>query len=199
MYKRQAILHPSPYSYISGGVITVTGNAKGGDFAFYRLAFGEGLNPTEWIQIGPDHPNPVDHGILEYWDVTGLDGLYSLQLTVVDHSQAVRQATIQVTVDNISPTVQLTYPPEGKVYTYGKDEWVNINADVSDNYAIGRVEFYRNDEEEPFAVRAVPPYNVNWFITELGTQRFRVVVVDAAGNRTESDVVTIEVRREEEP
>ncbi|HID88589.1 MAG TPA: penicillin-binding protein [Anaerolineae bacterium] len=194
-----AITYPAPYSYVSGGVITVTGNARGGDFAFYRLAFGEGLNPTQWIQIGPDHHNQVDNNILEFWNVTGLDGLYSLQLTVVDHSQAIRQATIQVTVDNISPTIRLTYPPDGKVYTYGKDEWVNINADVADNYAIDRVEFYRNDEEEPFAVRTVAPYNVNWFITELGQQRFRAVVYDAAGNRAKSEVVSIEVRREEEP
>ncbi len=188
-----AITYPSPYAYLSGGVITITGNARGGDFAFYRLAFGEGLNPAEWIQIGPDHGNQVDNGVLEYWDVTGLDGLYSLQLTVVDHSQALRQATIQVTVDNITPTVELNYPPEGKTYIYRKDEWININAEVSDNYAIGRVEFYRNDEEQPFAVRTVVPYNVNWPITGLGEQRFRVVVYDAAGNRAESKTVTVRV------
>ncbi|MGD1995730.1 MAG: transglycosylase domain-containing protein [Anaerolineae bacterium] len=193
-----AITHPSPYAYVSGGVITVTGNARGGDFNFYRLAFGEGLNPAEWIQIGPDHGNQVDHGLLENWNLTGLDGLYSLQLTVVDHSQAMRQATIQVTVDNITPTIELTHPPEGKTYVLGEDEWVNIHADVEDNYAIDRVEFYRNEEEEPFAVRTVSPYNVNWFIVEVGEQKFRAVVHDAAGNPAESDIVTIKVEREEE-
>ncbi|HIQ01068.1 MAG TPA: penicillin-binding protein [Anaerolineales bacterium] len=193
-----SITYPSPYAYVSGEVITVTGNARGGDFAFYRLAFGEGLNPTEWIQIGPDHGHQVDNGVLEYWHLGGLDGLYSLQLTVVDHSQALRQATIQVTVDNITPTVELTYPPEGKTYILGKDEWININAEVMDNYAIGRVEFYRNGGEEPFAVRTVPPYNVNWIINELGGQRFRAVVYDAAGNRAESEAVTVRVEREEE-
>jgi len=194
-----SITYPPAYAYVSGEVITVTGNARGGDFAFYRLAFGEGLNPTEWIQIGPDHSNQVDNGVLEYWYLGGLDGLCSLQLTVVDHSQVLRQATIQVTVDNITPTIELTYPPEGKVYVLGDDEWINVNAEVSDNYAIGRVEFYRNDEEDPFAVRTVPPYNVNWVIDTVGDQRFRAVIYDAAGNRAESEVVTVKVEQREEP
>jgi hypothetical protein len=193
-----AITYPPPYAYVAGGVITVTGNARGGNFAFYRLAFGEGLNPAEWVQVGPDHGNPVDNNVLEYWNLDNLDGLYSLQLTVVEHSQALRQATIQVTVDSISPTIELTYPPEGKTYTIEKDEWINVNAEVADNYAIGYVEFYRNDEEEPFAVRTIPPYNVNWVVTELGEQEFRAVVYDAAGNGNESEVVTIKVEREEE-
>jgi len=191
------ITDPAPYAYIAGGVIPVSGNARGGDFAFYRLAFGEGLNPSQWIQIGPDHGNQVDHGVLEYWDVTGLNGLYSLQLTVVDHSQAVRQATIQVTVDNEPPTIALTNPTNGRQYIWGKDEWVNINADVTDDYAIGRVEFYRNDEPEPFAVRTIAPYNVNWVLAELGQQRFRAVVYDAAGNRAESETVTVVVLRQQ--
>ncbi|MGD1992332.1 MAG: transglycosylase domain-containing protein [Anaerolineae bacterium] len=193
-----AITHPSPYSYISGGVITVTGNARGGDFNFYRLTFGEGLNPTEWIQVGPDHGNQVDNNVLEFWDLTGLDGLYSLQLTVVDHSLSLRQETIQVTVDNAPPEIALTYPVNGSRYTYGDDEWINVNADVSDNYALGRVEFFRNDAQEPFAVRQVPPFNVNWVITELGEQRFRAVVYDEAGNQTESEVVRVRVVPSEE-
>jgi len=188
-----SITYPSPYAYVSGEVITVTGNARGGDFSFYRLAFGEGLNPAEWIQIGPDHNNQVDNNVLEYWNLGGLDGLYSLQLTVVDHSQALRQATVQVTVDNITPTVELTYPWAGDTYVAGQDEWINVNAEVNDNYAIGRVEFFRNEEEAPFAVRTVPPYNVNWVIQELGEQRFRVVVYDVAGNRAESETVAVRV------
>jgi membrane carboxypeptidase/penicillin-binding protein PbpC len=192
------ITHPEPYSYVSGGVITVTGSARGGDFNFYRLAFGQGLNPTDWIQIGPDHGNQVDKGLLENWDLSGLDGLYSLQLSVVDHSSAMRQTSIQVTVDNVTPTIALTHPPADKVYILGQDEWINVNAEVADNYAIDRVEFYRNDAEEPFAVRTVPPYNVNWMLTELGEQRFRAMVYDAAGNPAESEEVAVQVEREEE-
>jgi membrane peptidoglycan carboxypeptidase len=193
-----AIAQPTPYSYVAGGVITVTGNARGGEFNFYRISFGEGLNPTQWIQIGPDHGNQVDNNVLEYWDLTGLDGLYSLQLSVVDHNQGVRQVTVQVTADNTPPEVELTYPIQGDVYVYGEDEWITVNADVSDNYSIGRVEFYRNDEEEPFSVRTIDPYNVNWFINAVGEQRFRVVIYDSAGNQAESETISVRVIREEE-
>jgi membrane peptidoglycan carboxypeptidase len=186
-----AIITPAPYSYIRA-TVPITGNARGGDFNFYRVVFGEGLNPTEWIQVGSDHGEQVDHGMLEFWDVSGLDGLYSLRLSVVDHSMALREATIQVTVDNISPTLDLTYPEDGAVYELGYDEWVNVNAEVQD-YSVARVEFYVDDAPEPFAVRAIAPFNTNWTIKELGTHTFHVIAVDAAGNATKSDPVTVRV------
>jgi len=36
----------------------------------------------------------VDKNILEFWDTSGLDGLYTLRLQVVDHSAAVREAIL---------------------------------------------------------------------------------------------------------
>ncbi len=189
-----AIISPTTYSYIRG-TTPIMGNAKGGDFAFYRLVFGQGLNPTEWAQIGPDHGNQVDQGWLENLDTTGLaDGLYTLQLQVVGHDQNnVRQATLQLTIDNEPPRVDLTYPPGGSEYEYGFDEWVNVNAEVNDNYAVQRVEFYRNNEEQPFEVRTVPPFNINWTLGPPGTYSFRVVVYDMAGNKAEDGPVQIYV------
>ena len=58
---------------------------------------------------GKDHGNQVENNVLEFWDTAGLaEGLYSLQLTGVDNNQSLRQATIQVTVDNKPPTIKLT-------------------------------------------------------------------------------------------
>jgi hypothetical protein len=114
---------------------------------------------------------------------------------------ALREATIQVTVDNISPTLNLTYPEEGAVYELGYDEWANVNAEVKD-YSIARVEFYEYagdkgsepaGELEPIAVRTVAPFNINWTIEEVGLHTFYVIAVDAAGNWTKSDKVTIRV------
>ena len=48
-------------------------------------------------------------------------------------------------------------------------------------------------------MRVVAPFNVNWTIEEVGVHTFYVVAVDAAGNTTKSDLVTIRVvPREEE-
>ncbi len=188
-----SITSPTAYAYVKG-VVPIIGNARGGNFAFYRLVFGKGLNPTEWQQIGPDHGNQVENNVLEYFDTTNLeDDLYTLQLQVIGHDQGVRHATIQLTVDNQPPEVALTYPPQGSEYEYGFDEWVNINAEVQDNYAIARVEFFKGDEEEPFAVRTVAPFNVNWTLGPPGEYSFRVVVYDAAGNQAEGGPVTIRV------
>jgi len=193
-----AIISPLPYSYIRG-TVPITGNARGGDFNFYRLVYGQGLNPSGWVQIGGDHPEQVDNNILEWWNTAGLDGLYSLRLSVVDHSMALREVTIQVTVDNISPTVDLTFPVDGASFTLGNTEWININAEVQD-YSIARVEFYEYGGPKqptppegltPFAVRNVAPFNVNWTVRGAGTHTFYVIAIDAAGNQTTSKPVTV--------
>jgi hypothetical protein len=199
-----AIVRPATYSYINKPTV-IEGNAKGGDFERYNLAFGKGLNPTAWIQIGGDHHNQVDNGPLEFWDIAGLeDGLYSLQLTAVDRNQSFRQATVQITIDTISPTLDLNYPEDGATYVFGDDEWVTINADVFDNLSMDRAEFFiegapipAGSEEEagkPFAVRNVAPFNVRWTIPSPGRFTFYVVAYDAAGNQVTSDRVRVQVK-----
>ena len=157
------ILDPTLGSHVKE-IVPIFGNARSGDFAFYRLEFGQGLNPSAWSQIGGDHYNQVDQNVLEYWDVRGLqDGLYTLQLTVVDHSQSFRRATIYVTVDNTPPTAAVSYPWPGRIYEVeAADEWANLAADVSDNVQIDRVEIYLDDELVDFTV--VEPYAVKWVL-----------------------------------
>jgi hypothetical protein len=197
-----AITKPATYSYINKPTV-VEGNAKGGEFERYSLAFGKGLNPAAWTQIGGDHHNQVDKGPLEFWDITGLeDGLYSLQLTAVDRSQGFRQSTIQVTIDTVSPTLNLNYPDDGSTYVYGDDEWVTVNAEVSDNLSMDRVEFFveggppppAGEALQPFAVRNVAPFNARWNIARPGRYSFYVVAYDVAGNRIKSDTVNVQVK-----
>jgi hypothetical protein len=209
-----AVISPAPYSYITG-TVPITGNARGGDFSYYAIFFGEGMNPVEWTQIGSNHGNQVDHNVLEYWNTAGLDGLYTLRLQVVDHSSAVREMTIQVTVDPHPPEVDLTYPEDGAEYEYNYDEWVNVNAEVQD-YSVSKVEYYvyKWDEAdkgrdkppdppedlEPFEVRTRPPFIIKWTIQGHGEGKytFYVVVTDAAGNKTTSNKVTIKLVPHEE-
>ncbi len=195
------IISPTAYSAIHG-IVEIRGNARGGDFNFYRLAFGKGMNPSEWIQIGPDHGEQIDNNILEFFDTHELDGLYSLQLAVVRHDQSVQQFIIQVTIDNKPPKIELNYPFSGEKYELGKDEWVNVSADVSDNFGIDRVEFFVDNAEKPFAVRLVAPFHEKWLLDrgdKLGTHALWAKVYDKAGNMVESNKVQVVVARKQEP
>ncbi|HIQ05094.1 MAG TPA: hypothetical protein EYH31_05275, partial [Anaerolineae bacterium] len=122
-----AIISPAPYSFVRG-LVEVRGNARMGGFRSYRLEFGEGLNPQSWMPIGPEHFNQIGEGPLEYWDTSQFDGLYTLRLTVRRGDGGVRQAAVQVTVDNAPPTVELLHPFDGKVYVMEDDEWISITA-----------------------------------------------------------------------
>jgi hypothetical protein len=55
------------------------------------------------------------------------------------------------------------------------------------------VEFYLNEAEKPFNVRTVAPFNVNWTLQGPGTYRFHVVVYDGAGNKAETEPVSITI------
>ncbi|TKJ31045.1 MAG: penicillin-binding protein [Chloroflexi bacterium B3_Chlor] len=216
-----AITKPRPYDYIRG-LVQIQGNARGPNVQLYRLQYGPGLNPSSWTQIGGDHPYTVDNGLLETWDVRQLDGLYTLQLSVVDWSNYYRQATIQVTVDTISPTVEITYPITEQLYIMEDDEWVSIQAQAMDNFSMDRVEFHLDDELLTYDT--VSPFNQRWTIVMTTTleedaalrkeltedspievtnsitvpHTIHVVAVDAAGNRMKSEEVMIYVVHKQE-
>jgi penicillin-binding protein 1C len=160
------ITKPRAYDYIHG-IVQIKGNARGPDVQLYRLQYGPGLNPNSWTQIGGDHYNTVDNGLLETWDVRDLDGLYTLQLSVVDWSGFYRQSTIQVTVDNVAPAVEITYPITEQLYLMEQDEWVSIQAQATDNFSMDRVEFYF--DKEMLTYDTVSPYNQRWTIVMTTT------------------------------
>jgi penicillin-binding protein 1C len=156
-----AITAPAPYSAVRG-VVTIVGNARVDNLDTYRLAFGKGIDPTQWTQIGSDHHERVDNGFLEQWDTSGLDGLYTLKLTVVDRAGRPREAATQVIVDNQPPTVKIIHPDNGDIYSPEKDEWVSIGVDAVDNASMGRVEFYVDGAY--IGASTVAPFNKKWTI-----------------------------------
>ncbi len=160
------VVNPPPYAYVKG-IFPIIGNAKAGNFAFYRLEYGPGLNPESWSLIGGDHHNQVDNAPLEFWDVTGLDGLYTLRLTVVEHNQQIHEYATQVTVDNAPPQVTISYPEEGQVYVMEDDEWISTQADAMDNFSMDRVDFYLDNRLQ--GTTTVPPYNKRWTIVMSDT------------------------------
>ncbi len=185
-----SILSPEAFSYVSGEV-AIGGRARGDDFAYYRLQIGEGLNPRQWLQIGEDITEPVDEGYLATWDTTGLNGLYAIQLLVVGQDQTVSSATIQVTVDNQPPSIQVTHPNEEQVFKYPQERTVTFQAQVADNLGIAWVEFLVNGD--PISSLAEPPYAAPW-TGSVGEHSLKVIATDLAGNQDEV-VVNFSIER----
>ena len=160
-----AIVTPEMFGYVSE-LVEIKGNARN-NVRFWKLDYGKGIDPQEWVQIGGDHPYEVNNGLMEFWDVAGLDGLYALRLTVVGHDDSIRQDVLQVTVDNVPPAMQLNHPEDGMAFVKEDDEWINIQATVGDNVSLDRVDFYVDGEK--FATSTVPPYNKSWTIVMSDT------------------------------
>jgi membrane peptidoglycan carboxypeptidase len=160
-----AIVDPKLFGYVSE-LVEITGNARN-NVKFWKLDYGQGIDPQEWVQIGGDHPYEVNGGLMEYWDVAELDGLYTLRLTVVGHDDSIRTDIIQVTVDNEPPKMELNHPEDGMVFVQEDDEWINIQATVADNVSMERVEFYVDGQE--LGTSTVPPYNKSWTIVMSDT------------------------------
>ncbi len=156
-----SITAPAAYSYVRG-IVTIVGNVKVDGLSTYRLAFGKGIDPTQWTQIGGDRHDRVDNGSLGDWDVSALDGLYTLQLSAVDRNGTPRQAAIQVIVDNQPPVVKIIHPNNGDIYSPEKDEWISIGVDAVDNAAMGKVGFYLDGAY--LGESTVAPFNKKWTI-----------------------------------
>jgi hypothetical protein len=179
-----SILAPDVFSYVSGEV-AIGGRAWGEDFSYYRVQVGEGLNPRQWLQIGKDVSEPVEGGSLVTWDTSGLNGLYAIQLLVVSQDQSVSIATIQVTVDNTPPGIQITHPIEGQSFSFPLERTVTFQAKVDDNLGISRLEFIVNDEF--ISSLTEPPYAATWQGL-VGEHNVKVVATDLAGNQDEVSV-----------
>ena len=183
------ITSPGAFSYLRGA-ITINGTARDANFQLYRLDYGEGINPTAWTQIGTNHFTPLSNGELGVWDARGLEGLYSLRLTMVRGDSSVEEFVLPITIDNSPPTVQVLYPSDGQTYTLA-DEFVTIQPNVVDNISMERVEFYVNGQL--IAISTVAPFNERWIITEPGRHVIELRAYDTAGNITVTPRLTIEV------
>jgi membrane carboxypeptidase/penicillin-binding protein len=149
---------PHNFDYIQGKK-WISGRTKVDGFEYFRLQFGEGLNPTHWFQIGDNQYTPIVEGTLALWDTSDLDGLYALQLIVVDQDGIAHVDTSYVTIDNESPEVDLICPDAAKPFHREGGQRFSCDVRVSDNIDISEVEFYLNnvriaiDLTEPFTLQ----------------------------------------------
>lgn len=182
-----AIHFPTPFAFVRGQVV-ITGTVKSEAFAFYRLAYFQGLTPQNLQSLADQVAEPKENEPLALWDVSGLEGLYTLLLTAVRHDGSFAEFSVPVTIDNEPPQAAILFPlPNQQIFT--DEEWVLVQAQVTDNASISRVEFFVDNAEAPYAISTVPPFTEKWTIRGAGCHNFKVVATDAAGNQTTSEPV----------
>lgn len=76
---------PSSGDVVSGIVPVVgTANFNRDEVLFFKVEWGQGREPAEWITMGQTHEQPVIDGQLEEWHAEGMaPGEYSLRLVLV--------------------------------------------------------------------------------------------------------------------
>jgi len=185
------ILSPGLFAYV-GGLVEVRGELDTAGLQYFQLSYGEGLNPTTWIDITPQQTTYNPDQPLGVWDTRGLSGLYTLLLVTVTTDNQYESEAIQVTVDNTPPTITLDSSEPGKVYRFPGDTTVQLLANVQDDYALNRVEFYHNGEflgsDESF------PFGFEWRIDGVGEEVFTAAAFDQVGNQADAQVIVQIVR-----
>lgn len=191
LFNAVQILQPEAFAYV-GGQVDIRGTLDATNLKYFQVAYGQGTNPSQWIQIGEQHTEFARGATLETWDTVGLSGLYNLLLTVVQSDNSAQTATVQVIVDNTPPTLTLTAGAPGQVYKLPGDSTIALQADVNDDYGLDRVEFYHNGQF--LGVDSEAPYGFDWNITRTGIEIFTAVAFDNVGNQTTSEI-SVEVGR----
>jgi len=172
---------PQDFDFV-GGTVDIRGSIDTDNMASYQLSFGEGFNPDQWFEIGEPQSTFAEGASLGKWDTSGLDGSYTLRLTVRRTDNTVETDFVPVTVDNTAPTI--TFDVD-LLYRWPQDSVIPLRANVEDNRAIDRVEFYHNGSL--IAVDEEAPYEVDFPIEGVGFENFSASAFDAVGLSTTTD------------
>ena len=189
--KAVQILQPADFAYV-GGVVDIRGSIDDPNIDYYQLAYGKDVNPRQWLQIGEPQRNYAQGTSLGTWDTAGLNGVYTLQFTVVFTDGSIDIDTKLVTLDNTAPNLNLLTGDGTTNIRYPAQTVISLLADASDNLTIDRVEFYQNGEL--LGIDREWPYGFEYDITSVGTEIFSAVVFDQVGNNSQADL-TVEITR----
>jgi membrane carboxypeptidase/penicillin-binding protein len=181
---------PKNFDYI-GGEKWISGRTKVDNFKYFRLQYGEGLDPTHWFQIGENQFTPIEEGTLIMWDTLPLEGLYALQLIVVDQDDIAYIDTTYVTVDNERPEVILICPEDVLRIDPKKGQSITCEAQVSDNIGISKVEFFI--DEQRFDIDFTEPFILQMETDRLTTGTLSARAYDLAGNISQSKGIEISI------
>lgn len=182
------IFLPQDFAFV-GEAVDVRGSINIDQLDVYQLSYGVGFNPSQWLEIGQAESEFTAGSSLGNWDTSALDGSYTLRLTVRRENGVVDYDYVPVTVDNTAPEVTMLMET---LVRWPAQATILVQAQVQDNRAIDRVEFYHDgaliDIDNEW------PYEVNFPIERVGIEVFTATAFDEVGN-TGSANASVEVIR----
>jgi len=175
------LLQPDDFAYV-GGVVDIRGSIDTENMSFFQLAFGEDVNPAQWFEISGQQTAYEEGTSLSLWDTSTLNGVYTLRLSVVYEDGSIDSDFRMVTVDNVPPNISLIAGEPDKIFRYPAESVIPLAAEVVDNLAIDRVEFYRG--AELIGIDEEWPYGFDFAIENTGFESFTATAFDQVGNST---------------
>jgi membrane peptidoglycan carboxypeptidase len=180
------ITTPEIYEFVHGP-IEIRGTISGSNLRSIRIQIGSGLNPQSWFQIGEELTETRVNGDLATWETENYeDGLYALRLQVIRDDQTIETHTIQVTIDNTPPLVNVLFPKKNDEIERASNGVTTIQAEIRDETAIAKVEWWVDGDlagttqTEPFSF----PTTLN-----SGKHSIQIKAFDLAGNTTSSEII----------
>jgi hypothetical protein len=142
------------------------------------------------VQIGITGLKPVVEDALAVWETTGLNGLYALRLQVIGAENRLMTSTIQVTVDNNPPVIDIKSSVNSTEIKISENPQVLITADISDETGI-KDAILIIDGTQTIKLDS-QPYGYLWTANE-GKHSFQITAADLAGNEQISDLLVLNV------
>ncbi len=179
------ITHPTDFAYVAA-VVDIRASIHDPQPADVQLAYGQGVNPRQWLEIDARLADDGSGAISGRWDARALNGVYTLKLTAVFDDGSSAADTKLVTLDNTAPLIDLRTSDAVHTIEYPTQTVVSLVADVSDNLTIERVEFYQNDQL--LGIDREWPYGFEYDIRRIGTEVFSAQVFDQVGNSASAEL-----------
>ena len=180
------IIVPQDLEYVRGEV-DILGTVNVDTMQSFQVRYGAGIRPTQWIAIGETQTEFNEGESLGIWDVSGLEGSYTVQISVQNRDGSIDSDGVNVIVDNLPPTISLNAGDNNQlIYRWPTQTVIPLEANADDNLAIDRVEFYNNGIL--LGERTSAPYEWIFTIERVGIENFTATVFDEAGNQSSSSL-----------
>ena len=148
------------------------------------------MNPDQWFSIGERQAVDESGSIAATWQTALFSGIYTLRLSVTFADGSIETDTRLLTFDNTPPAVTLRTAAGVNTIRYPAQRLLSLQADVSDNLTIERVEFLRDGkllgEDRDW------PYGYQYEVDGAGEYVFTALAYDQVGNRA-SSALTVSV------